>query len=106
VGLPQAYEAAQFDAIADRAKFFRGFAGEVVALKKKCACHADRRKHNDSGYGYKQTALSPKRPHPSSLPLPTNGETNVEELQRPFLRSSQGSYFVTLADQAAALFIA
>jgi hypothetical protein len=87
VGLPQAYEAAQFDAIADRAKFFRGFAGEVVALKKNCACHADRRKHNDSGYGYKQTALSPKRPHPSSLPLSTNGETNVQGLQRPFLRS-------------------
>jgi hypothetical protein len=77
-------------------------AGEVVALKKNCACHADRRKHDDSSHGYKQTALSPKRPHPSSLPLPTNGETNVEELQRPFLRSSQGSYYVTLADQAAA----
>ena len=87
MGLPQAYEVAQFDTIADPAKFFGGFAGDVVALKKNCACHADRRKHDESGYGYNQTALSPKRPHPSSLPLPTNGETNVEELQRPFLQS-------------------
>jgi hypothetical protein len=71
---------------------------EVIALKKNCACNAYGCKHDDSGDGYKQTALSPKRPHPSSLPLPANDEANVEELQRPFLPQSEARLLVTLAE--------
>jgi hypothetical protein len=60
----------------------------MEALKKNCASNANRGEHDDGNYGYKYTALSPERPHRPSPPLSANGKTNVEELQRPFLRQT------------------